>query len=95
MLLQSAQSLFRINHATNRIFLVWIDRDDLRFEGAPVLQDTMDELLTLDLPAATALLEKMLLQKALRESDSNRAEAARRLGIRRQFLYAKLKEHGL
>jgi len=57
--------------------------------------DTMDELLTLDLPTATARLEKMLLQKALHETGGNRTEAARRLGIRRQFLYAKLKEHGL
>src|SRR5437867_803908 len=45
-----------------------IDRDDLHFEGVPIASDTMDELLTLDLPAATARLEKMLLRKALRES---------------------------
>ena len=73
-----------------------IDRHDLHFESAPVpTPDTMDELLTLDLPAAAARLEKLLLQKALHESGGNRAEAARSLGIRRQFLYAKLKEHGL
>src|SRR5438445_460506 len=72
-----------------------IDRHDLHFENAPLPLDTMDELLTLDLPTATARLEKMLLQKALHETGGNRTEAARRLGIRRQFLYAKLKEHGL
>jgi two-component system NtrC family response regulator len=72
-----------------------IDRHDLRFENAVVLGGAMNELLTLDLPTATARLEKILLQKALCEAGGNRAEAARRLGIRRQFLYAKLKEHGL
>src|SRR5438034_6697649 len=72
-----------------------IDRGDVDFERAPASADSIDELLALDLPAATARLEKMLLQKALRETGNNRAEAARRLGIRRQLLYAKLKEHGL
>src|SRR5437899_3963564 len=72
-----------------------IDRHDLDFENVPLPLGTMDELLTLDLPTATARLEKMLLQKALHETGGNRTEAARRLGIRRQFLYGKLKEHGL
>ena len=72
-----------------------IDRVDLRFENESPRADSVDELLTLDLPTATARLEKMLLQKALRETGNNRAEAARHLGIRRQLLYAKLKEHGL
>jgi DNA-binding NtrC family response regulator len=72
-----------------------IDRHDLHFETAAAPEGVMNELLTLDLPAATARLEKMLLQKALRDTGGNRAEAARRLGIRRQFLYSKLKEHGL
>jgi DNA-binding NtrC family response regulator len=72
-----------------------IDRADLRFEIAPTPADSIDELLKLDLSAATARLEKMLLEKALREAGNNRAEAARRLGIRRQLLYAKLKEHGI
>jgi two-component system NtrC family response regulator len=72
-----------------------IDRHDLHFETAAAPEGVMNELLTLDLPTATARLEKMLLQKALRDTGGNRAEAARRLGIRRQFLYSKLKEHGL
>jgi two-component system NtrC family response regulator len=72
-----------------------IDGVDLRFETTVAPQSAMNELLTLDLPTATGRLEKMLLQKALRETGGNRAEAARRLGIRRQFLYSKLKEHGL
>jgi transcriptional regulator with PAS, ATPase and Fis domain len=72
-----------------------IDRHDLRFETTAAPETAMNELLTFDLPTATARLEKMLLQKALRDTGGNRAEAARRLGIRRQFLYSKLKEHGL
>jgi transcriptional regulator with PAS, ATPase and Fis domain len=72
-----------------------IDCSDLHFENAAAAVGAMNELLTLDLPTATARLEKMLLQRALRETGGNRAEAARQLGIRRQFLYAKLKEHGL
>jgi DNA-binding NtrC family response regulator len=72
-----------------------IDRHDLHFETTAASEAAMNELLTLDLPTATARLEKMLLQKALRETGGNRAEAARRLVIRRQFLYSKLKEHGL
>ncbi len=72
-----------------------IERDDLHFEPATTTADSIDDLLQLDLPAATARLEKMLLQKALRQSGGNRAEAARRLGIRRQLLYSKLKEYGI
>jgi DNA-binding NtrC family response regulator len=72
-----------------------IDQGDLHFDSAPASKNSIGELLALELPAATARLEKMLLQKALRETGGNRAEAARRLGIRRQLLYAKLKEHGL
>jgi len=42
---------------------------------------------------AIGRLEKSLLLKALHEAEGNRSEAARRLGIQRQLLYAKLKEH--
>jgi two-component system NtrC family response regulator len=48
-----------------------------------------------DLPTATARLERTLIARALARSEGNRAEAARRLGIHRQLLYRKLKEHGL
>ena len=57
--------------------------------------DTLDALLALPWAEATAHLERALLQRALRAAGDNRAEAARRLGIHRQLLYAKLKEHGL
>jgi DNA-binding NtrC family response regulator len=48
-----------------------------------------------DLPSATARLEQMLIRRALSRSAGNRAEAARRLGIHRQLLYAKMKRYGL
>jgi len=72
-----------------------IDAGDLKLGEAIAPADSLEELLHLDLPSAVARLEKMLLQRALQATGGNRAEAARKLGIRRQLLYAKLKEHGL
>lgn len=48
-----------------------------------------------DLPMALARFEASMIRKALQESGGNRAEAARRLGIRRQLLYAKLRQYGI
>jgi two-component system NtrC family response regulator len=48
-----------------------------------------------DLPSAIARLEEMLIRRALARSAGNRAAAARRLGIHRQLLYAKIKRYGL
>jgi two-component system NtrC family response regulator len=53
------------------------------------------EILTMDLPSATAELERLMLQQAMAHSGGNRAEAARRLGIHRQLLYRKLKQFNL
>jgi DNA-binding NtrC family response regulator len=69
---------------------------DLDFieEARPAMEGAMewpDE----DLPSATARLEQMLIRRALARSAGNRAEAARRLGIHRQLLYAKMKRYGL
>jgi DNA-binding NtrC family response regulator len=74
-----------------------IDRGDLRFDVDLVAGAGRDEqdLLDLEFYPAIAKLEKLLLQRALVQSAGNRTEAARRLGINRQLLYAKLKEHGL
>ncbi|MET4675655.1 MULTISPECIES: sigma-54-dependent transcriptional regulator [unclassified Luteibacter] len=47
------------------------------------------------LPDAVARLERTMIVDALREAQGNRAEAARRLGIRRQLLYRKLVDYGL
>jgi DNA-binding NtrC family response regulator len=75
-----------------------IDRGDLQFDvdliGAGANEQEPD-LLDLEFYPAIAKLEKTLLQRALAQSAGNRAETARRLGINRQLLYAKLKEHGL
>ena len=74
-----------------------IDRADLPLSavvpaGSP---ETFDSLLALPWNDAIAHLEKLLLARALRAAGGNRTEAARRLDIHRQLLYAKLKEHGL
>jgi two-component system NtrC family response regulator len=70
-----------------------IDRGDLALAPAAMgPQDTLDSLLALPYAEAIARLEKLLLERALRASGGNRAEAARRLGIRRQLLYARLRE---
>jgi two-component system NtrC family response regulator len=47
------------------------------------------------LPMALAQLEERMIRSALAETTGNRAEAARRLGIRRQLLYAKLRHYGI
>ncbi len=53
------------------------------------------EWLALDLPAATERLERVLIAHALAQSNGNRAEAARQLGIHRQLLYRKLGQYGM
>lgn len=47
------------------------------------------------LPEAVERLERLMLEHALRQSDGNRSQAARRLGIHRQLLYSKLAQYGL
>ncbi|WP_043694556.1 sigma-54 dependent transcriptional regulator [Luteibacter sp. 9133] len=47
------------------------------------------------LPVALARLERAMIVQALAAAQGNRAEAARRLGIRRQLLYRKLLDYGL
>ena len=48
-----------------------------------------------DLPGATERLERLLIGHALAQTQGNRAEAARRLGIHRQLLYKKLAQYGM
>lgn len=54
-----------------------------------------DDWLDGDLPGAVARLERAMIAAALRQTDGNRARAARRLGIQRQLLYAKIERYGL
>jgi len=49
----------------------------------------------LDLPTAVAKLEEAMIRKTLAACGRNRAEAARRLNIHRQLLYAKMQRYGL
>ena len=50
---------------------------------------------SLNLRDAVALLERRLILAALESAAGNRSEAARRLGIARTHLYAKMDEHGI
>jgi two-component system NtrC family response regulator len=47
------------------------------------------------LPEAVARVEQALIRRALHACGGNRAQAAERLGIRRQLLYQKLARYGL
>ncbi|TFE66324.1 sigma-54-dependent Fis family transcriptional regulator [Methylacidiphilum sp. Yel] len=74
-----------------------IEIEDL---GIPMEKETFDvrekeDFLQLDFFSAIAKLEKLLIEKALEESQGNRTEAARRLKIHRSLLYLKMKEHGI
>ncbi|WP_027796916.1 sigma-54-dependent transcriptional regulator [Paraburkholderia acidipaludis] len=73
-------------HATDLVFL-----QGERAGAADHVLDWPDE----DLPSALARLEEMLIRRALRHSGNNRTDAARRLNINRQLLYAKLKRYGI
>ena len=44
---------------------------------------------------AVAALEKRMIERALERAGGNRSEAARKLGIGRPQLYAKMEEHGI
>ncbi len=48
-----------------------------------------------ELPATVEKLERLLIAHALAQTQGNRAETARRLGIHRQLLYRKLTQYGL
>jgi DNA-binding NtrC family response regulator len=48
-----------------------------------------------DLPTAVSRLERYMITRALQETEGNRSEAARRLGIHRQLLYAKAQKFGV
>jgi DNA-binding NtrC family response regulator len=48
-----------------------------------------------DLPTALARLEEAMIRRTLDACGGNRAEAARRLNVHRQLLYAKMRRYGL
>jgi two-component system NtrC family response regulator len=67
-----------------------IEASDLGFDEPTSLQPEASTL-----PMALSRLEETMIRKAIVEAAGNRAEAARRLGIRRQLLYAKLRQYGI
>ncbi|MGX7705637.1 sigma-54-dependent transcriptional regulator [Methylobacterium sp. Gmos1] len=78
-----------------------IGADDLglsdpgRPDGVPGAEAVLPGWLDGDLPGAVARLEEAMIRRALGESGGNRAQAAKRLGIQRQLLYAKIERYGL
>ena len=71
-----------------------ITAEDLGFLAASVPAPAADWLAG-TLPEAVARLEQAMIRRALDEAGGNRAQAAERLGIRRQLLYQKLARYGL
>lgn len=86
-----------IEHACVTVRGTTIEENDIRnqLHPSPKIEISTDELLQLPLSEAVSALERMMIQRALRASQNNRAEAARQLGIHRQLLYAKLKEYDI
>ncbi len=79
-------------HLTYAVQSLVVEASDLSTLAANSEGEEVD---ILDYYAAMSALEKRLLERALKEANGSRAEAARRLGINRQLLYNKLKVHGL
>ena len=75
-----------------------IEAEDLAFLSADQLPASTHEaadLLEGTLPEAVERVEREMIRRALAASAGNRAQAAERLGIRRQLLYQKLERYGL
>ncbi|MBE7198961.1 MAG: sigma-54-dependent Fis family transcriptional regulator [Parafilimonas terrae] len=68
------------------------DEIDLPGSSAEVMEE--DDASS-DLPGAVARLERRMIERALVAEAGNRSRAARRLGIQRQLLYAKIERYGL
>jgi two-component system NtrC family response regulator len=71
-----------------------VGEDDLGFLGDGAAAVAADWL-SGTMPEAVARLEAAMIRRALGKSGGNRAEAARLLGIHRQLLYEKLRQHGI
>lgn len=56
-------------------------------------KEKFENLLALPFKEAVSKLEKKLIENALQETNGNRSEAARKLGINRRLLYDKIEEH--
>ena len=73
-----------------------IEADDLAFLSADAHRPAAEagDWLAGTLPEAVARIEREMICRALAASAGNRAQAAGRLGIRRQLLYQKLERYG-
>jgi len=71
-----------------------ITAQDLSFLKPAALTGVTVDWLEGTLPEVVARVESELIRRALAASDGNRAQAAERLGIRRQLLYQKLERYG-
>jgi DNA-binding NtrC family response regulator len=72
-----------------------IDAADLFVADGADTGISRSDLLEGDLPTAVAKLETAMIIKTLQACGGNRTEAARRLNIHRQLLYAKMQRYGL
>jgi DNA-binding NtrC family response regulator len=72
-----------------------IDAGDLDIGSGQERSLGGSSLLEADLPSAVAKLEETMIRKALEASGGKRTEAARRLNINRQLLYAKMQRYRL
>ena len=72
-----------------------VGAEELGFLGSITAPAPAEDLLAGTLPEAVARLEAAMIRRALDKSGGNRAEAARLLGIHRQLLYEKLRQHGI
>ncbi|WP_050630349.1 sigma-54-dependent transcriptional regulator [Bradyrhizobium viridifuturi] len=73
-----------------------LDVDDFGFLDTPMPIAHGDATVgTTELPAALEELERKMISNALAQSQGNRAEAARKLGIHRQLLHSKMTKYGL
>ena len=79
--------------ANGRVILA----EHLQFEQQSVQTDGqwMEALARLPLHDSVAEWEKFRISQALKQSDGNKAEAARRLGVHRRLLYEKIRKLGL
>ena len=82
----------RIATLVRRPVIVAADLDFLTIH--PPASDPPDYL-SGTLPDAVSRLEQAMIRRTLQAVDGNRAQAAERLGIRRQLLYQKLARYGL
>jgi DNA-binding NtrC family response regulator len=83
----------RVTTLVRRPVIVAGDLDFLNTAGAGMAKPV--DWLAGTLPEAVARLEIEMIRRALEASAGNRAQAALRLGIRRQLLYQKLARYGL